>query len=600
MKLSVQWKLMALFLILVAVMGVSFYGYLHTTLDKHIGAEIEKGLASEAKLARMIAAREIRILHQDAPRVASIIAGEIRSRVTIVSATGEVVGDSEVQPAELPQLENHLERPEIRQAVTEGQGASVRYSATLHAEMLYIACPFASATGERAILRLALPLTALEAAREQLHGLLLVALGAVTSVALVLSYVLSRIASRSVRRIIAVAEKFRAGRFDMRIPVVPHDEFGKLATAMNDMAARIEQELASTAAEKNRLDTILRGMGEGLLVTDAAGAVTHANPAFLAMFSVRERIEGKPLLHITRHPALNDAFKAVAASGDEYQEEISLQAEEQITVLTHWVPLVKDGKMHGVVAVFHDITEIKRLEKIRSDFVANVSHELRTPITVIKGYAETVLDIVPEENEQTSRFVAIIHRHAERLATLVNDLLALSELESRHFILNQVPVPVTTAVEQACSLLDPKAQTKGILLRREFAEPLPEVLADLPRIEQVLINLIDNAVKYSPKEGVITISCRDEGESVRISVADKGVGIPAKDLSRIFERFYRVDEARSREEGGTGLGLAIVKHIVQLHGGTVAVESVPGEGSTFSFTLRKSSQSARQTISDSR
>lgn len=590
MKLSVQWKLMAFFLILVAVMGSSFYGYLHNTLDSYLGSEIREGLASEAKLARMVAARDIRVLRQDAPRIASVIAGETRSRVTLVAATGEVMGDSEVRPADLPQLENHAGRPEIKQAMAEGQGASVRYSATLRTEMLYVACPFTSASGERAILRLALPLTSLEAARGRLHALLLIALGAVTAVALVLSYFLSMVASRSVRRIIAVAEQFRAGRFDVRIPVASRDEFGELATVMNDMAGRIEEELASTAAEKNRLDTILRGMGEGLLVTDTAGIVTHANPAFLAMFSLREAVEGKPLLDITRHPSLHDAFKAVTATGDEHQEEISLPAEEQTTVLTHWVPLQSGGKMHGVVAVFHDITDIKRLEKIRSDFVANVSHELRTPITVIKGYAETVLDTLAEREGQTARFVGIIHRHADRLAALVNDLLALSELESKQFALQPVPVPVTAAVEQACALLEPKAEAKGIRIRRDFPLPLPKVLANLPRIEQVLINLIDNAVKYSPEGGTITVSGCVEGELVKVSVTDRGAGIPPKDLPRIFERFYRVDEARSRDEGGTGLGLAIVKHIVQLHGGTVAVESVPGKGSTFSFTLRAASR----------
>lgn len=587
MKTSVQWKLMALFLLLVIVMGSSLYGYLQHTLDNYLGAEIRRGLASEAKLARIVAAQEIRDLQKNAPSVASNIAGEIRSRVTLISAAGEVVGDSEVPPAELAQLENHLDRPEIQQAVSAGEGASVRYSATLHTEMLYVAYPFASAGGERGILRLALPLTAMDAAKERLHGMLLLALAAVTSVALVVSYILSRVASRSVRNIIAGAERFRSGHFDARIPVASQDELGELALVMNDMAGRIEKELACIAAEKNRLDTILRGMGEGLLVTDANGSITHANPAFRAMFSIGEEIEGKPLIEISRHPALNDAFRKVASSRHGHREELSLQTEQQRTILTHWVPLLKDGKIEGIVAVYHDITEIKRLEKIRSDFVANVSHELRTPITVIQGYAETLLDTVPEEEEQTSRFMAIIHKHAERLATLVNDLLSLSELESKNFSLELTPIIIGDAVEQACSLLEPKAKGKNIAILRDRVNSLPEVLADLPRIEQVLINLIDNAIKYSTEHASITVSGRDEGDVVRISVTDQGSGIPSKDLPRIFERFYRVDEARSREEGGTGLGLAIVKHIVQLHRGTVAVESVPGEGSTFSFTLRK-------------
>jgi two-component system phosphate regulon sensor histidine kinase PhoR len=241
-----------------------------------------------------------------------------------------------------------------------------------------------------------------------------------------------------------------------------------------------------------------------------------------------------------------------------------------------------------VVAVFHDISELKRLEKIRRDFVANVSHELRTPVTVIKGYAETLLSGALATNpERTCDFLEKIHRHSERLSSLVDDLLALSELESGVDRPEPPPVQIGPAIDHVCALLEEKASVKGIDIQRQGVGEAEQVIADRAKLEQVLLNLLDNAIKYTPEGGSIDISTVEKEGMLKVDVKDTGIGIPEKDLPRIFERFYRVDAARSREQGGTGLGLAIVKHIVQQYGGSVSVESVPGKGSTFSFTLRK-------------
>ncbi|HXE95938.1 MAG TPA: ATP-binding protein, partial [Dongiaceae bacterium] len=242
----------------------------------------------------------------------------------------------------------------------------------------------------------------------------------------------------------------------------------------------------------------------------------------------------------------------------------------------------------GVVAVFHDISDLKKLEKVRRDFVANVSHELRTPVTVIRGYAETLLaGALTTDPERAGSFVEKIHNHAERLASLIGDLLTLSELESGEMAVQPAPLRIAEAAGHACALLEEKADAKRITIDLAPLREAPPVLADRGKLEQVLINLLDNAIKYTPENGSISISATAADDMVRIAVSDTGVGIPPKELPRIFERFYRVDPARSREQGGTGLGLSIVKHIVQLHEGTVAVESTPGKGSTFSFTLKK-------------
>lgn len=363
-------------------------------------------------------------------------------------------------------------------------------------------------------------------------------------------------------------------------------EVAELAAAVHEVSGRIDAELARTKAEKNRLDAILHGMAEGIMVADTSGTITLVNPAFKALFSLSDPVEGRPLIDISRHPALHDTFRQVIASKAEHFEEIVLRAAGEVTVLTHWVPLTEHALLKGVVVVFHDITDTRRLENMRKDFVANVSHELRTPITIIKGYAETLLEGGLENPEMAQRFVSVILSHSERLAALVRDLLTLSQLESGGLPLEMRSVNVTDLAGSVVSLLEQRSREKRIQVDSEGLVESPAVLADPGRLEQVLVNLLDNAIKYTPSGGQVFLSAATQGNLVRIGVHDTGIGIPSKDLPRIFERFYRVDTARSRDEGGTGLGLSIVKHLVQIQGGTISVES-SGQGSSFFFTLKR-------------
>jgi len=587
-RFTIQWKLMASYLFLVLFIGGVFFAYLSHTLNHHLTAEIRQNLATEARLTQMIARRDIGRMRDDAPAVAAAISREARARVTIILAGGEVAGDSEIPPEQLKTVENHLNRPEVQQALKSGSGEAIRYSATVKTPMLYVAVPLKTAGGEEGVVRLALPLTALEQAKGSIRTLLAASLAVSLLAALVLSYILSRLTSRSLRTITILAKQIGRGDFSRRIPVPTRDEVGELARVMNDMAARIEEQMERTSSERNRLDTILRGMGEGLMVSDANGLITLVNPAFLDLFSLNQNVEGRHIIEIARHPALNDAFKAIVASRVERVEKMTLALGGEKHVLTHWVPLVDSGELQGVVAVFHDITDLTKLENIRRDFVANVSHELRTPVTVIKGYAEALIDGAMESDpERARRFVEIILGHSERLAALIGDLLTLSQLEAGNMNLEKTTVRPDQVARHALELLEPKAARKGIAVDCSGLAGAPPVLADPGRLEQVLVNLLDNAIKYTPEGGSISFTVASEGTMVRIGVKDTGVGIPPKDLSRVFERFYRVDAARSRDEGGTGLGLSIVKHIVQLHGGTVGVESEPGKGSVFWFTLKK-------------
>jgi two-component system phosphate regulon sensor histidine kinase PhoR len=589
MRISFRFKLMLSYLLILLVMGGSVYIYLNKTLQESIVSSLTDNLLSQTRLAALMLSRNLGNLQQDAPQLAAQLGKTVTARVTIISADGTVAGDSEVKPEQLRDLENHLQRPEVQDALKEGIGRAVRYSATLRHEMLYTAATLVSDGHVAGIVRLALPLSSLQSLRSGLHRTLGSALLLSFLLTVIFSYILSRLTSRPLQQIASIAAEIGKGNFNRRLPTEWHDELGDLAGIMNEMAAKLDEQLSRLTTERNRLDAILSGMGEGLMVTDKDGRITVVNPAFCALFRVYDGLIGSQLSSISRHPALLESYNLVNTERRELQNEMVVQTPEEKFLSTHWVPLLNENGMQGVVAVFHDVTDLKRLENIRRDFVANVSHELRTPVTVIKGYAETLLDdLIAKHPEKAADFVKIILSHSERLTSLLNDLLSLSEMESPDYSFQMNPVPLESTLRKVCTLLQSKADAKSIILNRSDLKTVSHVMADQGRLEQVLVNLIDNAVKYSPNDTAILIYATEEDDLVRISVKDAGSGIPPASIPRLFERFYRVDSGRSRKEGGTGLGLAIVKHIVQLHGGSVWVENnVEGSGATFSFTLKK-------------
>lgn len=579
-------KLMLSYLLLIVSIAGSFYLYVDHVLQTNLVEESRANLLSHAQLARLLVMRDNGLTPPQ--KLADLIGSTTRERLTLIAPDGRVIGDSEVGQAGLSGLQNHLDRPEVQAALRSGTGISMRYSETIKTDMLYAAMTYGS-TRVDGFVRLALPLSYLSSSSAALHRLLLGATLLTSLVALALSYLLSNLTSRPLREIAVAAARIGRGESGIRMPSASSDEVGKLAGVLNDMAERIESQIRLLSSEKMRLDTILAGMGEGVMVTTPDGVVSLVNPAFRRLFSITGTAEGRKLIEISRHPDLLSAFNDLdAAEGGELVRELTVHPGGT-TLLTHWAPLTVDGKKQGVVAVFHDISDMKLVENMRRDFVANVSHELRTPVSVIKGYAETLLDgTLQKDPARAGRFVEVILSHAERLTALINDILTLSTLESRETTLDLHPLDISGTIRRTTLLLEDSAQRKGIALQVEVPDGLPRVMADQGRIEQVLINLLDNAIKYTPQQGRVTLSVSRAGDSgeLKISVADTGIGIPFKDMGRIFERFYRVDEARSRDQGGTGLGLAIVKHIVQLHGGDVAVASEAGRGSLFSFTLR--------------
>jgi two-component system phosphate regulon sensor histidine kinase PhoR len=383
--------------------------------------------------------------------------------------------------------------------------------------------------------------------------------------------------------------------FGKEVRVSSTDELGSLSKAISEMGTQSRSKIEEISKEKDYLQTILKGMAEGVLVVDGRGRILLVNDALRRLLSLSSDVSDKMPLEIIRNAELEGAIRKAIQDGENIALELDLNKSGEKTIEINVVSILSSNKrtdednegIRGAIAVFHDITRLKQLEKIRQDFVANVSHELRTPLTTIKGYAETLLEGALKE-DQAFQFVQVIKRHTDRLTKIVEDLLMLSRIETKEFQLRMEAIPLRDFIDDVVEFVKEPAEKKEISLSRNEIPSSLAVQADRDYLEQILINLLDNAVKYTPEGGKVIVSAIEkDSKEIQFSVEDNGIGIPKEDLSRIFERFYRVDKGRSKELGGTGLGLSIVKHLVQAHGGRVWVESQIGKGSTFYLTLPK-------------
>ncbi|MBN1774545.1 MAG: HAMP domain-containing protein [Deltaproteobacteria bacterium] len=512
------------------------------------------------------------------------LAGTAEARVTIVGRDGSVWGDSELPPEQLARVENHGTRVEVRDALERGHGSATRHSTTLGHRMMYVAAPFpADAAPPVGVVRLAVPLTAVDDALARMRWLL--ALGALLAlvVAVALSGLAAHWAGRNVRSATAVARKLAAGDLSVRTRSTEQDEVGELARALDGLAESLSTTLGTLRSERDLLQGVLQGMTEGVLLIDAHGRIVLLNAALRQSLLLDADLAGKLLLEALRHAELRELLEAARRSPTPTAGEIEVEGLKPRRFLVHAsrVP----GEAGGLLAVFVDVTDLRRLETIRKDFVANVSHELRTPVAAVRSAAETLRGALERDPAAAGRFTDIIERNAERLQRLVEDLLDLSRIESREYRPSLEPLDIVPVVQHVLGLHRERAEAKRLRLEAELPAALPAARADRRALEQVLSNLVDNAVKYCPAGAAVAVRAAVEGDRLRLAVEDTGPGIEAQHLPRLFERFYRVDTGRSRELGGTGLGLSIVKHLVEAMGGTVGVDSTPGKGTTFRFTL---------------
>ncbi|MEY2935819.1 MAG: hypothetical protein RL033_6568 [Pseudomonadota bacterium] len=586
MNAGVRLKLFGISLALVLAVGLISGLYLERQLRSWLMDRIELELLGQARLARD--------LLETAPAVADVSVADALAdrmgastdlRITIVDSEGKVLGDSSLSVAEVAHVESHRGRPEIQQALAQGHGAATRYSMSVHTDMFYIAVPFQRAD-VHGVVRAAMTLTEVDAVAARLRLVVFVAGLLGLGLAVGISGVASHLALRPLRSLVLNARQVTSGgdAGAKRLPVSSNDELGRLAGSFNELVDELDQTLSSLAGERDRLETILGGMTEALLALDPGDRVTHVNQAAMDLLSLSESPIGQLLVELVRVPALGELMERVhGESAAVVESELSLPHSRQ--VLARAASIKSTG---GTILVMLDISEMRRLEKVRRDFVANVSHELRTPVSVIQANAETLIDGALTHPTRGPEFLNAILRNAQRLSRLVSDLLDLSRIESGHFNLEIQPTAVSAAVQRAVESIRGLAQRKRLTVETNISSELA-VLADGTAFDQVLTNLIVNAVKYTPEDGHVEIRAgrAAEGEAglIHIEVRDDGAGIEPRHRLRIFERFYRVDPGRSREVGGTGLGLSIVKHLVGAMHGEVGVTDNPTGGSVFRVTL---------------
>ncbi len=499
------------------------------------------------------------------------LGNDINTRITVIDAQGVVLADSESDPS---LMESHKTRPEISQALQGSAGTSLRYSTTVRKEMLYVAVPIEQGEIIIGAVRTSLFLEDINSLLVELKLKIAQVALIILGISLIGAGLFSRSLSRPIRELSAAARRTAARDFSARVFLKNKDELKDLADSFNYMNSEISALVTELSSQKDKLKGIISSIQEGLAVFDSEGKIILSNESFERMIQ-EENVAGRFYWEVLRSPTFGELIKKALREKKNRIEEIELYDKVFLCSAT----FLRSRK--EVVAIFHDITASKRVEKIKKDFVVNISHELRTPLTAVKGFVETLEEQVDEEN---LRYVEIIKRHTDRLIYIVQDLLALSELEESGVTLELEDVDMSDVLENVLGIFEQKLQDKGITLKREVEPDLPCLKGDPFKLEQMFINLIDNAINYTEK-GSIVISIGRKDNRIMIQVRDTGNGIPEDDLPRIFERFYVVDKSRSRRLGGTGLGLSIVKHIVLLHNGAIDVESKPGTGTIFSISF---------------
>jgi two-component system phosphate regulon sensor histidine kinase PhoR len=576
----------AVLVVTVAVLALLLGGELERQSEDTLRARLADESHAVGYAAAPLLARSAPI--SETEQVARDLAALFGTRVTIILPDGTVVADSEEDPSV---MENHAGRPEVAEALrrAEGVSSSSRVSATVHRSLLYVATAVRDPADPGAVVgvaRVAYPLTAVEEARNALWRNLAITILLVSVPAALIATLVTRSIAGPLTQLGDVARRFGAGDYRARVHITSRDEIGALGAELNNTADRLSEVIRARTEDRNRMAAVLAYMQDGVIITDATGRIVNMNPAAARLFRVEpDRAAGKTLIELTLDHELHNALRTTIA-GPNVQERLEIEVgKHTVSAVVTEVPGPDDGRSTGLV-VLQDVTELRRLERARRDFVANIGHELRTPLSSIKLLVETLSTAVEDDPEAAKGFLERIDVEVDGLTQLVRELLELSRIESGQVALNRRPVDVLELLEGAAGRLGAQAARAGLSLDVRAEPGLPRADADPERVEQVLVNLLHNAIKFTDPGGKIELAAEQRQEDLQISVSDTGIGIPSEDLPRIFERFYKVDKSRTqRGEGGTGLGLAIARHIVQAHGGLIWAAHRDGGGSVFYFTL---------------
>lgn len=504
------------------------------------------------------------------------------ARITVIAPDGQVLADSQ---ADSQTMENHANRPEVLEAMAKGDGRSIRHSVTINRDLLYYAVRQNTSGGPSTVLRFALPLETVDEVLGSFRRRLWLASFFILLIAGGISLLFSRSFTGRVERLKDFSRRVAEGDFRP----LPRDGSGDaveaLGISLNRTAARLDRTIQTLTEERNLSSAILGSMVEGVAVVNGSERLVFANPGFAEILDLDvPPTSGSALVEVVRQTELLEAVRQVLGGEPRVQSEIVTG-----TLRQHYfaitVAAVRAGDTTGAVVVLHDITELRKLERVRRDFVANVSHEFRTPLTAIQGFAETLLAGAIDDPQNRTRFLEIILEHSRRLARLTEDLLMLSKMDAERLELEIRRLSVSQLIESCLETAQRRGAEKDLRISVDIPQGLPDIAGDRRRLAEVLQNLLDNAIQYTLPSGQIIVSAESAEEEIILTVSDTGIGIPKADQPRIFERFYRVDVARSREAGGTGLGLAIAKHLVEVHGGRLWVDSEVGQGSQFHFSV---------------
>ncbi|MDX9755306.1 MAG: ATP-binding protein [bacterium] len=585
-KKRLLWQIFPPFLIITLLALLAITWYATNSLRDFYFEQTKQSLIARALMIReMIRPIDPLADPQSVNRICKQIGKESGTRVTVVMRTGLVIGESDEDPQE---MDDHSTRPEIEAALLGRIQSAKRFSPTLQEWMMYLAVPLEWEGEVVGAVRTAIPVTAIAQALGDVHVRIAWAGVVIALVAAGISLVISRRISRPLEEMKNVAVQFAQGRLDQRIPVLNSEEIGDLAEAMNLMATQLSDRIQTIIHQKKQQEAVLSSMVEGVLAIDQDERIITLNHAIKRLFGIeREDYVGMSLQGVIRNKDLNQFIEKAMRASSPVEGEITISSNGNQFLQAHGTVLLnEEGRKVGVVVALNDVTRLRMLENLRQEFVANVSHELRTPITAIKGFVETLLDDEQMEPSQAEKFLRITLKHVDRLNAIIEDLLSLSRIEQKESkerieTREEAILPRLLSVVEIC---EPKARGKKIDVRID-CDPALKVVINAPLVEQALVNLMDNAIQYSEEGSTVWIKAEVTGGQLSLHVIDEGCGIEEEHLPRIFERFYRVDKARSRKLGGTGLGLAIVKHIARVHGGEVSVKSQSGQGSTFSIHL---------------
>ncbi|MFP3912750.1 MAG: two-component system histidine kinase PnpS [Desulfobacteraceae bacterium] len=585
-KKRLFWQLYPSYLLIILIAVVAVTWYASSAVKHFLLQEMTSDLEARARLFEGQVASHLDPLQPAVvDRLAKKMGTHASTRITVLLPSGEVVGDSHEDPA---LMDNHMDRSEIKEAITNGMGQSIRFSRTLGHQLMYVASAVKRDDHVVGMVRTAIPLSVVEQALESIQTKIVLCGLLIAIFATLVSLFVSRRITRPVEEIRQWSTAIAKGDFHRKPEVRAPEEIEALSASLTHMAEELRKQIDMVVRQRNEIQAMFSSMVEGVFALDMDECIISMNRAAEQMLSCKfDEVKGRPIQEVARNLGLHQFVREALLGPQPIDRDILISPEEDV-LLNCQGSILKDSqdRQIGAMVVLNDVSRLRRLENVRREFVANVSHEIKTPITAIKGFVETLMDGAAQDPQDSERFLKIINTHVNRLEAILEDLLSLSrveedaEKEEIQLVERRLDQVLATAVQ----ICEDRAGAKAV--RIEVACPETMVAeVDPPLLEQAVVNLLDNAIKYSPDQSVIRMQVTREDNEIRIAVRDQGCGIPRKHLARIFERFYRVDKARSRQLGGTGLGLAIVKHIAEAHGGRASVESTPGKGSTFTIHL---------------